>query len=68
MGGVTTIQNTSTIYWFFTEYNILDNLNELKSLFDYYQKQDIILFNNKAGNQVFGVIGLTRVLCLLKSY
>ena len=26
---------------------ILDNFNELKSLYAYYQKQDIILFNNK---------------------
>ena len=36
---------------------ILDNFNELKSLYAYYQKQDIILFNNKeislAGNRSF---------------
>ena len=36
---------------------ILDNFNELKNLYDYYQKQDIILFNNKeiliGGKQFF---------------
>jgi len=26
---------------------ILDNFNELKTLYNYYQKQDIVLFNNK---------------------
>ena len=26
---------------------ILENFNELKNPYDYYQKQDIILFNNK---------------------
>ena len=34
---------------------ILDNFNELKSLYAYYQKQDIIFFNNNplAGNRSF---------------
>ena len=46
MGGVTTIQNTSTIYQFFTR-RFLIIFNELKRLYDYYHNQDIILFNNK---------------------
>ena len=36
---------------------ILDNFNELKNLYDFYQKQDIMLFNNKeiliGGKQFF---------------
>ena len=51
---------------------ILDNFNELKNLYDYYQKQDIILFNNKeiliGGKQFFGVIGLRTVLFRLRTY
>ena len=27
--------------------NILDNFNDLKNLYDYDQKQNLILFNNK---------------------
>ena len=52
---------------------ILDNFNELKSLYAYYQKQDIILFNNKkilvSGKPIFlrkwfneGIISIVGLL------
>ena len=49
------IQNTSKIYQSYK--NILDNFNDLKNLYDYDQKQNLILFNNKkiliGGKQFF---------------
>jgi len=51
---------------------ILDNINELKSLYDYYQKQDIILFNNKeiiiGGKPIFWSDWFKRALFLLRTY
>ena len=51
---------------------ILDSFNELKTLYNYYQKQDIVLFNNKeilvGGKPFFLVNGLKRELFQLRIY
>ena len=52
---------------------ILDSFNELKTLYNYYQKQDIVLFNNKeilvGGKPFFFLVnGLKRELFQLKTY
>ena len=51
---------------------ILDSFNELKTLYNYYQKQDIVLFNNKeilvGGKPIFLVNDLKRELFQLKTY
>ena len=53
--------------------SILDSFNELKTLYNYYQKQDIVLFNNKeilvGGKPFFFLVnGLKRELFQLKTY
>ena len=52
--------------------NILGNFNDLKNLYDYDQKQNLILFNNKeiliGGKHFFGGTGSRRVLSLLRTY
>ena len=51
---------------------ILDSFNKLKTLYNYYQNQDIVLFNNKeilvGGKPFLLVNGLKRELFQLKTY
>ena len=51
---------------------ILDSFNEFKTLYNYYQKLNIVLFNNKekrvGGKPIFLVSGLKRELFQLKTY